>query len=40
MALEEQGRVPNLEGQGCGEGAVASGACMWRLSMRAWRAMV
>jgi hypothetical protein len=40
MALEEQGRGPNPEGQGCGKGAVAGGACVQRLLMRAQRAMV
>jgi hypothetical protein len=40
VALEEWGRGPGPEGQGCGEGAAAGGACMQRLSMRARRAMI
>jgi hypothetical protein len=40
MALEERGRSPDLERQGCGEGAAAGGACVQRLLMRVQRAMV
>jgi hypothetical protein len=40
VALEEWGRGPGPESQGCGEGAAAGGACTQRLSMRVWRAMV
>jgi hypothetical protein len=39
VALEEQGRGPDPEGQGGGEGAAAGGAWAQRLLIRAWRAM-
>jgi hypothetical protein len=39
VALEEQGRGPDPEGQGGGEGALAGGAWVRRLSIRAQRAM-
>jgi hypothetical protein len=40
VALEEWGRGPDLEGQCCGEGAAAGGACTQRPLIRVWRAMV
>jgi hypothetical protein len=39
VALEEWGRGPDPEGRGGGEGAVAGGAWVRRLSIRAQRAM-
>jgi hypothetical protein len=38
VALEERGRGPDPEGRDGGEGAVAGGACVRRLSIRARKA--